>query len=111
MAAGLLNESNVTPNTLEKLIEHVSSSPNSSSNEHRQIPVNFVVSTPPLPIDPIKYDSLSLFLQVKCYYYNLVSLKLLNVHFIYVVFVTNNLENLLIINVVVGSISEFLLHT
>ncbi|VVC33882.1 Hypothetical protein CINCED_3A021397 [Cinara cedri] len=63
MAAGLLKDPIVTPHTLEKLIEHISSSPNSSSNEHRQIPVNFVLPTPLLQTGSNKYDSLSQFLQ------------------------------------------------
>lgn len=61
MATGLLNDPIVTPNTLEKVIEHISNSPNSSSNIHQQIPVHFVVPSP----SPSKYNSVSLFLQVK----------------------------------------------
>lgn len=60
MATGLLNDPIVTPNTLEKVIEHISNSPNSSSNIHRQIPVHFVVPSP----SPSKHSSVSLFLQV-----------------------------------------------
>lgn len=63
MAAGLLKDPTVTSYTLEKLIKHVSSSPNSSSNEHRQIPINFVIPTPLLPTSTV--NCLSLFLQVK----------------------------------------------
>jgi len=63
MAAGLLNDPNITPDTLEKVIEHVTSSPYSSSNEHQKMPVHFVVY-PPGPCKS-KYNSCSLFLQVQ----------------------------------------------
>jgi len=60
MAAGLLKESIVTPDTLEKVIDHVKNSPLSSVNEHEKIPLNFVVPLPGLS----KYNSVALFLQV-----------------------------------------------
>lgn len=60
MAAGLLKDPSVTPNTLEKVMEHVYNSPHSLSNEHQQIPVNLVMPSP----SPNRYDSVSLFLQV-----------------------------------------------
>lgn len=58
MAAGLLKDPIVTPNTLEKVIDHVLNSPYTSSNEHQQIPVHIVVP------GPSKYNSISIFLQV-----------------------------------------------
>jgi len=64
MAAGLLQYPTVTTNSLEKIIEHVSNSPQSPSNDHQQIPVHFVVPSS----RPSKYNSFSLFLQVS---YNL----------------------------------------
>lgn len=65
MAAGLLQYPTVTTNSLEKIIEHVSNSPQSPSNDHQQIPVHFVVPSS----RPSKYNSVSLFLQV---FYNLI---------------------------------------
>lgn len=62
MAAGLLKNSTVTSETLEKVIEHISNSPHSSSNDHQKIPVHFVVPAPGL--SPSKYNSTALFLQV-----------------------------------------------
>lgn len=59
MAAGLLQYSTVTPNSLEKIIEHISNSPKSPSNDYQQIPVHFVV-----PSRPSKNNGVSLFLQV-----------------------------------------------
>lgn len=60
MAAGLLKDPTVTPNTLEKVIDHVLNSPHSSSNEHQQIPVHIVEPSP----GPSKYNSILIFLQV-----------------------------------------------
>lgn len=65
MAAGLLQYPTVTTNSLEKIIEHVSNSPKSPSNDHEQIPVHFVVPSS----RPSKNNSVSLFLQV---FYNLI---------------------------------------
>lgn len=61
MAAGLLKDLTATPDTLEKIIEHVTNSPYSLSNEHEKIAVNFVVASP----ETSKYNSESLFLQVR----------------------------------------------
>lgn len=60
MAAGLLLYPTVTPNSLIKIIEHVSNSPQSPSNDHQQIAVHFVVPSP----NHSKYNSVSPFLQV-----------------------------------------------
>lgn len=62
MAAGLLKDLSATPDTLEKIIEHISNSPYSLSNEHEKIAVHFVVASP----GTSKYNSDSLFLQVWC---------------------------------------------
>lgn len=62
MAAGLLEVPIVIPDTLEKVIEHVSKSPNSSLNEHLQIPVHFVVSS-----SSPEYNSVFLFIHVCVY--------------------------------------------
>lgn len=60
MAAGLLEDSVVTLNTLERVIEHVSSSRSSSSNGYQQIPLHFVLPSG----SSSNYNSFLLFLQV-----------------------------------------------
>lgn len=42
MAAGLLKDPVVTPDTLNKVIEHVSTSPCSSANDHQKLVIHFV---------------------------------------------------------------------
>ncbi|XP_050434218.1 uncharacterized protein LOC126841666 isoform X2 [Adelges cooleyi] len=59
MAAGLLEDSTVTPETLDKVIQHVSNSSSSSSNGHQEIPVYFVEP----PLGSSNYNSISLFVQ------------------------------------------------
>lgn len=59
MAAGLLKDPIVTPETLNKVIEHVTNSPSSSANNQQNLVMHFVPSP-----GPSKYSSVSLFLQV-----------------------------------------------
>lgn len=60
MAASLLKDPVVTPDTLDKVIEHVTSSPCSSASDHHKIYVDFVVIRP----GHSHYNSIALFLQV-----------------------------------------------
>lgn len=59
MAASLLKDPVVTPDTLNKVIEHVSTSPSSSANDHQKLVVHFVPT-----LHSSSPTSVELFLQV-----------------------------------------------
>ncbi|XP_050530001.1 KICSTOR complex protein SZT2-like isoform X2 [Daktulosphaira vitifoliae] len=59
MAAGLLEDTTITPGTLDKVIQHVSNSSMSSSNGSQKIPVNFVEP----PLGSSYFSSMLLFIQ------------------------------------------------
>lgn len=60
IAAGLLEDTTVTSDTLDKVIQHVSNSSISSSNGNQKISVHFVEP----PLGSSYFSSMMLFIQV-----------------------------------------------